>query len=299
MTLSDTVHERYERYLSRCLGTAVTLVRAEELPGGTRSAPLRLDVVVAGNKTSYVLRQGTKDLQREYEVCKALEPAAVPTPRVYGLDTDGTELGIPCFLADFITGESIGIPLRNGEAWAEDLYIDSVCELQALSVSDLGPVAAQLKREAAADVLEEAYAFLKPRSLGTADATYEALVATAPQFPDLRFSNGDLWLDNFIVRDHSLAAVIDFANACFSDPLYEFLLSFFISPDIRNRGIEARYCERIGCDPAMLHWYHGLEYLDTWRWVLKTGHDFEGHSPRTIEADLLRWLDLPRESVRS
>ena len=106
----------------------------------------------------------------------------------------------------------------------------------------VSPEAAGLKRETATDVLEEAYAYLKPRSLRIADATHGS------------FGNG---------------------------------------------GSETRYCERIGCDPATLHWYHGLEYLDTWRWVLKTGEDFEGHSVETIEADLQCRLDHPGESVRS
>jgi hypothetical protein len=68
-------------------------------------------------------------------------------------------------------------------------------------------------------------------------------------------------------------------------------LSFFVSPGLQGRGIEERYCQRIGYDPAILQWYHGLEYLDTWRWVLLTGKGFVHHTAASLEADLEKWLD--------
>ena len=108
---------------------------------------------------------------------------------------------------------------------------------------------------------------------------------------ELGCGSGDLWLENFIVKDQRLAGVIDFANASFSDPVYEFLLSFFVAPELGGRGIEARYCRRMGYDPAMLPWYHGLEYFDTLRWVLTTGENFVHHTKESLEADLRVWLD--------
>ena len=35
-----------------------------------------------------------------------------------------------------------------------------------------------------------------------------------------RFGNGDLWLDNLLVRDRQLVGVKDLENAGFSDPIY-------------------------------------------------------------------------------
>ena len=107
-----------------------------------------------------------------------------------------------------------------------------------------------------------------------------------PKLPPVRFSNGDLWLENFIVKDRKLAGVIDFPGATFSDPIFEFLLSFFVSPELQGRGIEERYCRQIGYDPAILHWYHGLEYFDTWRWVLVTGEGFVHHTAESLENEL-------------
>ena len=112
-----------------------------------------------------------------------------------------------------------------------------------------------------------------------------------PKLPAVRFSNGDLWLENFIVRDRKLTGVIDFPGAVFSDPIFEFLLSFFASPQLQGRGIETRYCRQNGYDPSILDWYHGLEYFDTWRWVLATGEGFVHHTAESLEIDLQNWLD--------
>jgi hypothetical protein len=68
-------------------------------------------------------------------------------------------------------------------------------------------------------------------------------------------------------------------------------LSFFVSPELKGRGIEERYCRRMGVDPAILHWYHGLEYFETWRYVLLTGRNFVHHTAENLEANLKKWLD--------
>jgi len=57
-----------------------------------------------------------------------------------------------------------------------------------------------------------------------------------------------------------------------------------------GRGIEARYCKRIGVDPGVLHWYHGLEFFDTWRWVLSSGRSFGHHTAESLEKDIENWL---------
>jgi hypothetical protein len=84
--------------------------------------------------------------------------------------------------------------------------------------------------------------------------------------------------------------VIDFQHAAFSDPVFEFLLSFFVEPKLQGRGIEQRYCQRLGLNPDILHWYHGLEFFDTWRWVLSSGSGFVHHTAESLETDLKNWL---------
>jgi aminoglycoside phosphotransferase (APT) family kinase protein len=283
-------HSQCEDYLRRALQGIAILIQAEMLPKSTREAPWRLDAEVDGVKKSYVLRLDLGNSEREYQVLRALEPASIPTPRVYGWDPVGEALGVPCFLCDYIEGESLLKPMLAGEAWAEELYLDVVCELQGIMEADLREVSTWLNRVTALNVLESAHEYFQVNPHPFALNVYRVLKGKTPQFPEVRFSNGDLWLDNILVRDQQLAGVIDFEGAGFSDPIYEFLLSFFVEPRLRGRGIEERYCERIGCDPAILPWYHGLELFETWSWVLKKGVSFVHHTAESLEANLERWL---------
>ncbi len=291
MTFNPNEHAaQCENYLGRFLSSPVKFIQASQLTQSSRAAPWRLDVTVNGIAKAYVLQLDARGLEYEYRALKAMEAIAIPTPHAYGLDLQGEALGAPCFFSEFIEGESLLNPLLAGEPWAEALYLDAVCALQAVTEADLGEVAQSIERETADDVLEAAYAYFNDNPRPLAEAIYRKLKTTEPVFPPLRFSNGDLWLDNFLVQDRKLAAVIDFQNAAFSDPIFEFLLSFFNAPKLQGRGIEERYCQRIGVDPAVLHWYHGLEFFDTWHWVLRSGKSFMHHTAENLEANLNIWL---------
>ncbi len=92
------------------------------------------------------------------------------------------------------------------------------------------------------------------------------------------------------MKGHRLAGVIDWQHAGWSDPIFEFLLPFFLVTELRNRGVEERYCQRKGYDPDLLHWYHGLEYFDSLSFVLNTGEPYEMHTADTLNADLASWI---------
>jgi aminoglycoside phosphotransferase (APT) family kinase protein len=283
---------RCEQYLARTLGSPVRLLGAEMLQKSTRDAPWRLEVEAKGRVRSYVLRLESRNIEHEYEVLRAVETLPVPAPRAYGWDPEGEALGVPCFFYDFVEGESLLDPLLAGEAWAEDLYIETACRLQSITRQQLSSVLPLFgEGESAADVLEEAHAYFQDDPQPLAEAAYTWLKETMPSLPGTRFSNGDLWPDNLIVRDGQLAGVIDWANAGFSDPIFEFLLPFFLRPELRGRGLEARYCRRMGFDPGLLHWYHGLEFFDSWRWVRRLGEPYEQHTDESLHADLARWLE--------
>jgi len=283
---------RCEAYLSGALGGRARLVGAEPLAQSTRAAPWRLDMELDGVPRSYVLRLDEGRGEHEYQVLRAMESVSIPTPRAYGWDPLGEGLGVPCFLCDFVAGESLLPHMLAGEAWAEALYIETACALQGVTWEQVAAVAQRFgEGETAEEVLERSYAYFRSHPHPLAEAVYARLKETTPALPAPRFSNGDLYPDNLIVRDRELVGVIDFETAGFSDPIYEFLLPFFVCPELRGRGTEERYCRRMGFDPGSLAWYHGLEYLETWRWVLETGKPFVGHSAASLAADLTRWLD--------
>jgi aminoglycoside phosphotransferase (APT) family kinase protein len=287
----DDHRSRLEGYLGRCLGAPVRLVGAWELAKSTRDAPWRLDVEVASQARSYVLRLESLRIEHEYEVLRAVESLPVPAPRAYGWDPDGEALGIPCFFYDFVEGESLLDHMLAGDPWADALYIDTACTLQSITRDQLGAVAHLFgDSETAVDVLEDAYAHFQADPHPLADAAYGRLKDTLPALPEPCFGNGDLWPDNLIVREQRLAGVIDWALAGFSDPIFEFLLPFFLRPTLSGRGIEERYCRRMGFDPGLLPWYHGLEFLDSWRWVRVSGEPYEQHTDESLQADLAGWL---------
>jgi len=281
---------RIAAYLGRHLKGQVELLGAFILQESTRAAPWRLDVKVNGEPHSYVLQIDPDGMQYEYDVLKAMAPLPLPTPHPYGLDLQGRELGVPCFFSDFIEGSSFLEPMKVGEPWAEKLYVDTVCALQALTENELGRLAQELERIPIDLILEKSYRDSRERGKPLAQQAYQKLKASQPSLPALCFSNGDLWLENFIVRDGNLAGIIDFRNASFSDPVYEFMLSFFSEPELQGRGIETRFCERIGVDPTLLHWYHGLEIFETWSWTLRSGENFMHHNTTSLEQDLKNWL---------
>lgn len=280
------------QYLCRALKSQVRFIHAERLSKSTRRAPWRLDVALDGMMRRYVLRLDARRSEHEYAVLRAMTSISIPTPRAYGWDPAGAALGVPCFLCDFVEGVSLLEPMVSGESWAEDVYIDTVCALQAVNREQLSAIEERLRvEETAESFLEAAYAYFKRNPDPLAEAVYAKLRETMPAVPGVRFSNGDLWLDNIIVCDGQLAGVIDFENAGFSDPIYEFLLPFFLVPALRGRGIEERYCERMGFDVGMLRWYRGLEYFDTWHWVKALQAPFEHYTAEKLHAALEDWLD--------
>ena len=288
-----------EAYLSHSLGGHVRLVRAEPLAQSTREAPWRLDVDLDGRRRSYVLRLDPRGGEHEFAVLQAMESIPIPTPRAYGWDPAGQAFGLPCFFYDFLEGESLLGPVLAGERWAEDLYIDTVCALQAVGREQLPAIADRLSDELTAEaVLAAANEYFTANPHPLAGAVYARLRATQPILPAARFSNGDLWLDNLIVRGRRLVGVIDFESAGFSDPIFEFLLPFFVAPELRGQGIEERYCRSMGFDPALLPWYRGLEYLDTWRWVTANGRPFVHYTAEKLSEALEDWLDGETNSAR-
>jgi aminoglycoside phosphotransferase (APT) family kinase protein len=290
---------RCEAYLARSLGGQVRLARATMLPKSSREAPWRLDVELDGIPRSYVLRLNSRRIEHEYEMLRAVETLPIPTPRAYGWDPDGWGLGVPCFLADLVDGESLLPHLLAGEPWAEELYIETARTMQSIGREDLGAAAVRLEEEeSACVVLEQARAYFDADPQPLAGAAYARLRSTMPPLPAPRFSNGDLWPDNLLVRDGRLVGVIDWANAAFGDPIYEFLLPFFLRPELRGRGIEERYCRRMGFDPALLPWYRGLELLDSWHWVRRLGEPYEQHTDESLAADLACWLEDPTPEPR-
>ncbi|MGD2026453.1 MAG: phosphotransferase [Anaerolineales bacterium] len=282
---------KVEQYLADTLSAGVEILEISMLKKSSREAPWRVDVLVNGQPKAFVFRIHTKTSAREYKILKAIEGIPIRTPKVYGLDKKGKYFGRPCFFMDFLEGDSLLKPLLAGEDWAEELYIDSAIRLFTIPPEYLEELPSWVGRDNAEDLLDEAYQNLKPYDDLVARRVYQELKMTLPKLPEIRFSNGDLYPENMIIRDQKLAGVIDFANANFSDPLFEFLLPMFIHPQLKGRGLEGRFCERMGIDPDGLPWYNVLEFYDLWGYLAGTQDEFAGYNASKIREILQRWLN--------
>lgn len=280
-----------EKYLSMALDEVITLRSTRQLAESTRSAPWLLETEIAGEIKQFVLRIDADIELREIQVMRAMaDIPEIPTPDINGWDADGETFGTPCFFYDYIDGESLLSPMLAGADWAVDLYLNTVLCLNQITRDQLAALGCEFGPALTAmEELQQAHAYFVTNLSKLTENVYQKLIDTQPVFPEARFSNGDLWLDNLLVKDEELVGVIDFEHAGFSDPIYEFLLPFFNEPRLRGRGIEAAYCRRLGMDPAILHWYHGLEYYDTLHYVAKSGEAFNQYSEEKLTEELHKW----------
>lgn len=280
-----------ERQLAAAMRLPLHIVAAAELGASSRASPWRIDVDVAGRPTSYLLRYGESASRSEVAALQAMADHPIPTPQVLHWDEMSDDLGCAVFVSEFIDGDPLLPLMTAGDAWAIDLYIEIACALQAIRGEDLPEGAAELLGEGQSirDLVDAAYnRFSDPEPL--VEAAYLRLKDFPPGLPDPAFSNGDLWPENLLVADRRLVGVIDWQHAGWSDPIFEFLLPFFLVPELRNRGIEEEYCARQGYDASLLHWYHGVEYFDSLSLVLRTGQPYEMHTADSLRRDLAAWL---------
>lgn len=281
--------------LARVLGHVLRLpirgIKVGALGPSSRGTPWRVELKTGMGTKTVLVRLGSSCSSNEVIALEAMKSHPLPTPEVLYWDPEGVKLGKPFFVSTFIEGVPLLNAMKANQPWADALYISTACALQSIKPEDLPPdcVNEMEGSESALEVLERAYRmFEKPNTL--ADAAYQRLKETQHEFPVDHFSNGDLWPDNLLVQGTRLVGIIDWQHADFGDPIYEFLLPFFLVPELRGRGTEQAYFRRMGFDPALLHWYHGLEFFDSLCLVLNLGKPYGIHSAASLRADLKRWL---------
>lgn len=283
--------EDLARALSDVLGLPVLGIEVSALGASSRGTPWRVELRTSIGHRTVLVRLGASCSSNEVIALEAMKSHPLPTPEVLYWEPEGIKLGKPFFVSTFIEGASLLNAMKTNEPWADALYISTACALQSIKREDLPPdcVDQMEGSKSALEVLERAYRmFEKPNRL--ADAAYQRLKATQPESPVDHFSNGDLWPDNLLVQGKRLVGIIDWQHADFGDPIYEFLLPFFLVPEIRGRGTEQIYCQEMGFDPVALNWYHGLEFFDSLSMVLKLGRPYGIHTAASLRRDLQQWL---------
>ena len=224
------------------------------------------------------------DVAREARILSALEHTAVPTPRVYGLIRDATD--IPLLLMEFVNGLVVDrmsiaealTPQRRrqiGLSLTKTLAKIHAVDLDEVGLSDLAsrkPYAQrQLKRWAGQWELS------KTRELPNLDDLTRRLVAAAPQRQELTLVHGDFHLRN-VITSHAtgeVVAVLDWELSTLGDPLADMgsLLAYWPEPGEETAGDFAAaaldgfpdraemaqvYLTETGRDAETLKYWHAL-----------------------------------------
>ena len=228
-------------YGRRCPGDLGGDLTARVVSGGKSN----LTYAVSDGTTTRIVRrpplghvQATAhDMAREFTVISALAGTAVPVPRTFALCQDGTVLGAPFYVMEQVTGtayrrreqlEPLG-PERTRRVALE--MIGVLAELHTVApatvgLSGFGRPAGFLARQVRrwGRQLEGS----RTRDLPDADTLLRRLqagVATRASGRDeASIVHGDYRLDNVLVRDDRVAAVIDWEMATLGDPLTDLAL---------------------------------------------------------------------------
>jgi aminoglycoside phosphotransferase (APT) family kinase protein len=199
------------------IAKGATLVRRWPLTGGVSAQVEGLELALPdGTRRRVVLRRhgaaGWKPLApnvttTEFDVLTALAAAEMAVPRPLLLDTSGDLLGSPFFVMEFVDGTTDVDPpalpdaLRKMAEYLLRLHSLQI-ELPSLPTGE-DPVAGALDH-------------LPPGDPACA-ALREIGALTPTNAPAL--VHGDFWPGNILWKDGNIAAVIDWEDAAFGDPL--------------------------------------------------------------------------------
>jgi aminoglycoside phosphotransferase (APT) family kinase protein len=236
--------------------------QVERLGGGTQNIMLRF----RRGQTSYVLRRpplhpranSNSALLREMRVLKALQPTAVPVPRIAAECTDPAVLGdVVFYLMEEVDGFSPEIELPLGYAADRSMRIRfgleaaraaallGEVEPQSVGLSDLGHPEGFLDRQVGRWLHElETYTALAGYpgpELPHLELIGDWLTRNQPNQSRPGIVHGDFHLANLLFRrdEPVVAAIVDWEMATLGDPLLDLGWLLATWPDANSAGVFA------------------------------------------------------------
>lgn len=232
MTTEGNIRSVVERHFA---GAELRAVR--RLTGGVAADVFRLDLRLDdGGAFRAVLRvhgptYPGHDAALEFQLLQSLHHAGLPVPRPLCVDTSRQVLQHPYLLTAFVDG-STTIPHTTVDAGIGAMA-GCLAAVHATPTGALPTLPLRL------DPVPELLEFLP------ADAEWRAFRARLPTLERTAFEgtpvllHGDFWPENVIWRDGQIAAVLDWEDAAFGDPL----------SDVACTALELRYLYgRAGAD---------------------------------------------------
>ncbi|MFC0109165.1 phosphotransferase family protein [Kibdelosporangium aridum] len=277
----------------------------EKLRGKLGDGPLSAELVEGGRSNlTYVVTDGTQkwvvrrpplghvlptahDMAREYRVITALKDTKVPVPGTLFLCQDTEVLGAPFYVMEFMPG----VPYRSreelGKLGPERTrvialnLIDTLADLHAVDpvsvgLGDFGRPEGYLERQLRrwGKQLDAS----RSRDLPGIDRLHDRLAERLPSSTEATILHGDYRLDNTLVLDDKITAVLDWEMSTLGDPLADLGLTVAYAtreaPDdsvIANVSgapgypstdeVIDHYAKRTGRDVSNLDWYIAFSFF--------------------------------------
>ncbi len=297
-------------------------LRAEIIAGGRSN----LTYVVTDGVSTWVLRRPplghvlatAHDMGREYRVLSALRGTPVPVPTTILHCPDPSVIGAPFYLMEHVAGEVYRSAAQTAALGPDRVralsgrLIDVLADLHAVDpakvgLADFGRPEGFLERQVRRwrTQLDAS----RSRPLPGADDLAAALAARVPPSGAPAIVHGDYRLDNVLVLDDRITAVLDWEMATLGDPLTDlglFLVywdglaslpgnavSSAVHPDLGfppGAELVARYAERTGADVDRLGWYLAFGYFKLA--VIAEGIHYRYVHGQTVGAGFDRMGDL-------
>ena len=266
-------------------------LRADLVEGGRSNLTYR----VSDGTSAWVVRRPplghvlatAHDMAREHRVISALAPTPVPVPGTVLLCEDNEVIGAPFYVMDFVRG----VPYRSEEQLREIgpektretvlTLIDTLVDLHAVDpgsvgLADFGRPEGFLDRQLRrwGKQLDAS----RSRELPGIDELHAALGRAMPDSPAPAIVHGDYRLDNVLMADGELTAVLDWEMSTLGDPLTDLGLLAMYTDQHAADGLPApttggapghpsprelieRYAERSGRDVSAVDWYTAFAYF--------------------------------------
>lgn len=234
---TPTLRTRLQKFLDD-RGIAGTVGELEQIVGGFSQITNSFILRAPTGDRRYVLRCDrpggasltTTDRALEFRVIRSLNEQGAPVPVAHWADVDGSELGTPALISDFVDGQNFLQAARAGthdHGHLADLVVDAAAKIHRLDTAALPPELASSTGDwnAYVDIQVDAWRQLEARQAERMPVLrYLAswLDANRPPPVTLCLVHGEFSLANLVLGPDSVTSVIDWEYAHIGDPRMDF-----------------------------------------------------------------------------
>ncbi len=182
------------------------------------------------------LTPSAHDMGREWAVTSALQSTSVPVARTVAFDADGSTIGAPCTVVEFVDGRVVRTAAdldaysddevaRNLDALVQTLADLHAVDYREVGLGEFGRPAGFAARQV--KLWARQWGHVKTRELPDVERLVDALAARVPEQARESVVHGDFRVDNTIIDADDparIAAVVDWEMSTLGDPLTDVAL---------------------------------------------------------------------------